>query len=135
MVSDGIEPFGAAETSNPYVQKAIETAQRANVPVFTIYSPAAGHWGHTFWRVQWGQTYLSQLADETGGEGYAESGLNPVSFTPYLNDITQRLQHQYELTFLAKPQNKAGMQPVRVTTEVPNVDLVAADRVFVPAGE
>lgn len=135
MVSDGIEPFGPAETSNPYVEKAIETAQRADIPVFTIYAPAAGHWGHTWWRVTWGQTYLSQLADETGGEGYAESGLNPVSFAPYVDDIKQRLQRQYELSFLAKPQKTSGMQRVRVTTEVPNVDLVAADRVFVPAAE
>ena len=132
MVSDGIEPYGPAESSNPYVQNAITAAQRAGIAVFTLYSPAAGHWGHTLWRTNWGLTYLSQLADETGGEGYGLSGLNVVSFTPYLDDLRQRLQHQYELTFMAKPQSKPGLQPVRITTEVPNVDLVAADRVWVP---
>lgn len=135
MVSDGIEPFGPVGTSNPYVEEAIAAAQRAEIPVFTIYAPAAGHWGHTWWRTTWGQTYLSQVADETGAEGYGEAGLNPVSFTPYLNDLSQRLQHQYELKFLAKPQKSAGLQRVRVTTEIPNADLVAANRVFVPAGE
>jgi len=134
MVTHGIEPYGPAETSNPFVQQAITAAQRANVPVFTIYAPAAGHWGHTWWRVNWGLTYLSQLADETGGEGYGQSGLVPVSFAAYFDDLTQRLQHQYDLTFQAKPQDKPGMQRVRVTSEIPNVDLVAADQVFVPAG-
>jgi len=133
MVTHGIEPYGAAETSNPFVAQAIAAAQRAAIPVFTIYAPAAGHWGHTWWRVTWGLTYLSQLADETGGEGYGDSGLVPVSFTAYFDDLNQRLRHKYELTFLAKPGSKAGMQHVRVTTEIPNVDLVAADQVFVPA--
>jgi hypothetical protein len=96
--------------------------------VFTIYSPAAGHLGHTYWRQQWGLTYLSQVADETGGEGYGTSGLNAVTFGPYLNDLSARLQRQYELTIAPKG---SGLQAVRVTTEVPNVDLVAADRVFV----
>jgi hypothetical protein len=133
MVSDGIESFAPPETSNPYVQEAIAAAQRAGIPVFAIYAPAAGHWGHTWWLLTWGQTYLSQLADETGAEGYGDSIPNPVSFMPYLNDLSQRLQRQYELTFLAKPQKTAGLQPVRVTTEIPNVDLVAADRILVPA--
>ena len=135
MVTTGIEPFGPAETSNPYVEEAITAAQRAEIPVFTIYSPAAGHWGHTWWRTTWGRNYLSELADETGAEGYGESGLNPVSFTPYLGDLSRRLQNQYELTFLAKPQKSAGLQRVRVMTEIPDADLVAADRVFVPASE
>ena len=30
-------------------------------------------------------------------------------------------------------KKKAGMQRVRLSTEVPNVELVAADRVYVPA--
>ena len=135
MLSHGIEPYGPAETSNPSVEKAIATAQRAEIPVFTVYSPAIGHWGHSWWRATWGETYLSQLADETGGEGYGRIGFDSVSFAPYLDQINQRLRHQYELTFLAKAQKSAGMQQVRVTTEVPNVDLVAADAVFVPAAQ
>jgi hypothetical protein len=135
MISDGIEPFGPAESSNPYVREAITAAQRAEVPVFTIFAPAAGHWGHTWWRINWGLTYLSQVADESGGEGYGTAGINPVSIAPYLNNLSQRLQHQYALTFVPKPQQTAGMQAVRVTTEVPQVDLVAAGRVYVAAGK
>jgi hypothetical protein len=56
----------------------------------------------------------------------------PVSFTPYLDDVTHRLGRQYLLTFLAKPEKKAGMQRVRLSTEVPNAELVGADQVYVP---
>jgi hypothetical protein len=50
-----------------------------------------------------------------------------------MEDITRKLNHQYLLTFMAKPQKKAGMQRVKVQTEVPNAELVSADRVYVPA--
>ena len=133
MISNGVEPFGPATTSNPIVTSAVEAAQRAGVPVFTIYSAADGHFSHSFWRTTWAQTYLSQLADETGGESYNFVNQN-ISFTSYLQDIAQRLNRQYRLTFLAKPKNKSGIEQVRVTTEVPRVDLVAADGVYVPAG-
>lgn len=35
------------------------------------------------------------------------------------------------LEFLAKPPKKAGLQPVKLRTEVSNVDLISADRVWV----
>jgi hypothetical protein len=59
----------------------------------------------------------------------------PVSFLPYLDDLSQKLGRQYLLTFLAKPGKKAGMQKVKVQTEVPNVELVAADAIWVPAAQ
>ena len=78
----------------------------------------------------------TRLADETGGESYyiGFSGA-PVTFAPYLDDIAQRLSHQYWLGFLAKPPKKAGMQRIKVTTEVPHVELVAQDMVYVPASQ
>lgn len=43
---------------------------RAGVTVSAIYTPGVGHFGHSYWQTYWGQIYLSQLADETGGEAY-----------------------------------------------------------------
>jgi hypothetical protein len=48
--------------------------------------------------------------------------------------LSHRLDRQYLLTFLAKPEKKSGLQPVRLRTEVRNAELVSADRVWVPAG-
>jgi hypothetical protein len=134
MVSDGIDRFGGSGPSNPYVDSAIEDAQRAGVIIFTIYTPGTGHYGHSFWRLNWGQNYLSQVSDETGGESYYLGFGAPVSLAPYLDDLTHRLTRQYLLTLLAKPERKAGFQQVKLRTEVPNAELVAADRVYVPAG-
>src|SRR5262249_17229620 len=108
MVSDGIDRFGGGGPSDPYVDSAVEQAQKAGVIVFTIYATGVGHWGHSFWRIDWGQNYLAQVADQTGGEAYFLGLGTPVSFSPYLDDLSHRLNHQYLLTFLAKPQNKAG---------------------------
>jgi hypothetical protein len=133
MVTDGIDRYWGSGPGNTYVDSVVEQAQRAGVIVFAIYTPGEGHYGHSMWRMNWGQNYLSQVADETGGEAYYLGNGAPVSFAPYLEDITRRLGRQYLLTFLAKPEKKAGMQKVKLQTEVPNAELVSADRVYVPA--
>jgi hypothetical protein len=134
MITDGIDRYWGSGPDNAYVDTVIEQAQRAGVIVYSIYTPGVGHYGHSYWRTYWGQNYLSQLSDETGGESYYLTGpAPPVSFAPYMEDITRKLNHQYLLTFMAKPQKKAGKQRVKVQTEVPNAELVSADRVYVPA--
>jgi hypothetical protein len=135
MVTDGIDRFWGGGADDPYVSDVIERAQRTGIIVFAIYTPGVGHFGHNYWSTYWGQIYLSQTAEETGGEGYY-IGFNgpPVAFAPYLDDLSKRLTHQYLLTFLAKPEKKAGMQKIRLRTEVPNAELVGPDRVYVPAG-
>ena len=72
------------------------------------------------------------MAERTGGEAYYIGFTQaPVSLTPYLDDLAHRLGHQYFLTFLAKPPKKAELVPVKLRTELPNVDLVSADRAYV----
>jgi restriction endonuclease-like protein len=83
MVSDGIDRYGPGGASDPYVDQAIEQAQRAGIVIFSIYSPGTGHVGHSLWRVNWGQNYLSQISDETGGESFYLGSGPPVSFSPY----------------------------------------------------
>lgn len=133
MITDGIDRFnGTGELQDPYLDAAIDDADRAGIIVSAIYNPGAGHFAHSYWQTYWGQIYLSQLADRTGGESYY-IGFNsaPVSFTPYLDELARRLTHQYLLTFLAKPPKKAGWVSIRLGSEVPNVDLISAGRVYV----
>jgi len=134
MATDGIDRYyGSGDLLDPYLQQAIEDAQRADVQVFAMYTPGVGHFGHSYWLTYWGQLYLSELAEKTGGEAYY-IGFNgpPVAFAPYLDDLAHRLRHQYLLTFLARPPKKSGMQRIKVTTEVHGVDLVAPNEVYVP---
>jgi len=137
MVSDGIDRYGfGTGLDDPYVNTAISDSQKAGIVVFSIYSHGSGHLGHSLWRNTWGQNFLSQVSDETGGESYYMGFGDPVSFKPYLDDITARLNgRQYLLTFLAKAEDKAGLRAVKIRTEVPKTDLAAPDRVWVPAGK
>jgi hypothetical protein len=135
MISDGIDLYyGSGDVQDPYVDDAIEQAQRAGVIVYAIYNPGAGHFAHSYWHSYWGQLYLSRVAAETGGESYYIGFSGPaVTFVPYLDDLDHRLNNQYLLTFLAKPEKKSGMQRVKIATELPNTELVGAERVYVPA--
>ena len=134
LISDGIDPMQPG-ASDSYLDETIQQAQRTGTQVYAIYASRAGHFGHTFWRVNQGQSNLSRLADETGGEAYFQGFDTPVSFAPFLDQFASRLDHQYKLTFLAKAGNKASYQHVRLETEVPNAELVTADKVYVPAAK
>ena len=137
MVTNGVDPYyGTGDTFDPYLASAIEDSQRAGILVSSIYAPGGGHFGHSYWLNYWGQIYLAKLTEETGGEGYYIGFTGPApDFSPYLRDATDRLNHQYLLTFLAKPQKKNGLQPVKLRTELHNVDLVSASRVYVPGAQ
>jgi hypothetical protein len=135
MISDGIDRYyGVGNLDDPYLSAAIDDALRAGIIVSAIYTPGVGHFGHDFYMTYWGQLYMAHLADQTGGEAYYVGFTGaPVSFTPYLDEQSSRLTHQYLLTFLAKPPKKAGLQNVKIATEVPHLDLVGPKRVWVPA--
>ena len=136
MVTDGIDRYyGSGDLSNPYLDAAIDAAGKAGIVVSAIYTPGAGHFGHSYWQTYWGQIYLSELSEKTGGEAYY-IGFNgpPVSFAPYLEEFRHRLGNQYLLGFLAKPGKKAEWRKIRLMTEVHGADLVSAGRVYVPAG-
>lgn len=133
MVTSGIDPLGGFGPINPYLDAAIDDAQRNGVVVYSIYMPAAGHGGHSFFRMNWGQNHLAELSEDTGGEAYMLGVEAPIAFAPYLDKITEQLEHQYAATILMKPQKKGTFRHVRFTTEVPNAEIVAAARVYVPA--
>ena len=130
LITSGIDPWSPPDPQNPYLQKAIADAQRGGILVHSIYYAEAGHPGHSYRSVNWGQNYLSELGDETGGEAYWQGFSSPVSFDPYLKDLAQRLQNQYLLT-LAKEEIKPGLEPVRVSATRPDVSLVTASKISV----
>jgi hypothetical protein len=135
MITNGSDHLWGNRPGNSYVDNALAQAQRAGIVVYSIYTPGGqgGRGRRAFGRMNWGQNYLTQIADGTGAQAYYLGNGAPVSFIPYLDDLSNRLQHQYLLTFQAKAEKKAGMQGVKVTTEVPNAVLVSASSVYVPA--
>ena len=101
--------------------------------VYSIFATGAGHYGHSQWSVTWGQSYLAQVAEQTGGEAWFQGFETPVSLAPYLDDLSHRLTGQYLLSFVPKPEKKAGFQRIKLRTELPNAELVGQESVYVPA--
>jgi hypothetical protein len=137
MISDGVDRYYESnDMFDPYLAEAIDDAQRAGVVVSTIYTPGVGTFYRSDWGTYWGQIYLSQVAKKTGGQAYYIGFNRPaVAFAPFLDDLANRLNHQYLLSFLAEPEKRAGLEPVKVKTSDSNTELVAADSVFVPGGQ
>ena len=135
MVTDGIDRFwDGFGLDDPYLNSVIEEAQRGGVVVNALYARGGGHFGHSPFRINWGQSYLSELADATGGEAYYLGNDTPPSFRPYFKDLTERMSHQFLLTLEAQPGKKSGFERIKLSTEVPNVELVTQRQVYVPTG-
>jgi hypothetical protein len=127
MVSPGIDGMERGP-SNPYLDHAVEHAQRAKISVSSIYCSGPFHTA----MLDFGQSNLLEIADRTGGEAYYQGSHTPLSFTPYLQKFGQRLRHQYKLTFLAYAEEKDTTQHIRIETEVPGVELEGPARVRIP---
>lgn len=134
MISSGIEALGGGYyPDNPYVTAGINSAIRAGVVVYSIYSPSVGHAGHSMWQSTWGQNFLAELSDQTGGEAYWIGYGSPVSFQPFLDQFLEAQKHQYLLTFIARPEQKSGIQQIKVSIPEKDASIAAPDRVYVKA--
>ncbi|HUI43313.1 MAG TPA: hypothetical protein VL523_15220 [Terriglobia bacterium] len=139
LVSNGIDIYrGLFDTQaavNPDLQAAIDQAHKSGATIFAIYAGGAARLSHRAGLVFNGQDSLERLTSETGGEAYFQGLSSPVAFSPFLNDLRERLGRQYVLTFAAATSEKPGLARLRVTTEVPLVKISAPNRVWVPAAQ
>jgi hypothetical protein len=131
VVNPGLGGFSGPYIS-PDVDQASQVAQRTGVIVHSIYVPGVGHYGRNYYDMNNGQNGIAKLADETGGESFFLGFQTPVSFKPHLERLQRLLDNQYFLAFAAFPNKKAGLQRVKIWTEVPKVEFVSADNVWVP---
>lgn len=76
---------------------------------------------------------MGKIRDESGGEYFSLGAQNLVSFKPYLDRLQQVLNNQYYLVFQVTPQKKAGRQRVNISTSLADLEIAAADSVWVPA--
>jgi hypothetical protein len=129
MVTSGIDPNNGPGPINPYLDEAVDMAQRAGVVVHSIYYASAGHFGHSYWQIYWGQNYLAKITEESGGEFFWQGDANPVSFSPYLSELNEHFHNQYILTFAS--DGKSGFRRLKLSTEVPHVSLVGPAKVYV----
>jgi hypothetical protein len=137
LISSGIDYFRGAGfgPKSPDLDSTIERAQKQNINVWTIYAPDAGHLGRGFFRTFQAQSNLSQLSEETGAESFFLGTGEPVTLKPYFDEISTHLSNQYLLTFIGSGGAKGRFERVRVSSELPHVEFLAAPQVFLPAAK
>jgi len=133
MVSSGVDYLhGGFCLFSADLDSTIERAQKQNVNVWTIYYPDALRSGRRF-RAFNAQSNLEKLSQETGAESFYLGLGRPVSLKPYLDQIQDRLNNQYLLSFLSGTSGKRGrFAPVKVATELNNVRFLTPTAVYLP---
>jgi hypothetical protein len=127
--------LGTMPTVSLDADTASNASQRYKVIVHSIYATGIGRLGRNSWEAQLGQSGIAKIADETGGEYFALGTQNLISFKPYLDRLQKIFENQYYLVFPATPQKKAGLQRVRITTDVENAEIAAAENTWVAAAK
>jgi hypothetical protein len=133
MISDGVDRFrGPFEPVSPDLEPAYQEAQRKGIPIYAIYVSGVGGVTRNSYPILNGQGSLSRLAGETGGEAFFGGFTAPVSLKPCLQELGQMLQHQYLVSFRVRPDEEDSYQHFKFATQVPNVELIAPEHIFVP---
>jgi hypothetical protein len=128
----GAGPVGMPTISTD-ATTASEASQRAGVIVHGIYAVGVGRAGRNSWEAQMGQSGVGMIADQSGGEYFALGTQNQISFKPYLDRLQKIFENQYYLVFRATPKKKSELQRVKISTEIADVEIAAADSVWVPS--
>jgi hypothetical protein len=133
LISNGIDPATNELFLSRSAETALETAQRAGVTFYAIYHPSADYTTTDWSKLHAGQVLLAHVANETGGESYFV-GFGPLpSFGPMLADLSDHLKNSYLLRFLAIAAGGPGaLQEISVKSKVPDVDVMAPLRVWIP---
>jgi hypothetical protein len=129
MITNGVDPYnGSTSITNqdsPYVASAVTDAQRAGVPVYSIYYNDAGFRGG---RGSFsGQSYLQQMAQGTGGTSYYQGTGSPVSLAPFLKQFHDAIVETYVATFPVDGNKK--MVSLKLSTSLPKTKLNAPQQV------
>ena len=129
MITNGVDPYnGSTSITNqdsPYVASAVTDAQRAGVPVYSIYYSDAGFRGG---RGSFsGQSYLQQVAQGTGGTSYYQGTGSPVSLAPFLKQFHDAIAETYVATFAI--EGNKNMVNLKVSTTLPKTRLSAPQQV------
>jgi hypothetical protein len=115
MITDGVDYYDMRyDPEDPYVQAAIDDSVRSQLIVYSIYWRNVGRADRSFYENNAGQNLLTELTQATGGQNYWEGMGNPVSFQPYFDDIQQRLNHQFEVSFMAPSNGKPQLASFRL---------------------
>lgn len=129
MLTDGVDRYYTPSIiADPYVEAATQNALKHGVMVYSIYLRGAGFYGRGLWLTTVAQSRLLQVSQDTGGYAYFQDMTDPVTISPFLADLQQRLQNQYRVTITPRG---TGLQPVKYRTELPGVKVEGPSQIYV----
>ncbi len=124
LVSDGLDISRGIDSSSATqsidLQRAINDAQRRGIAVYAFYSPSVVTPNAIL--IANAQSSLQRLADETGGRAFFQGSGAPVSFDPFLKNLTSSLETQIALTYLSTHLDK-GFHRIKIRSATPGVEL------------
>ena len=97
LISDGLDVSRGFDYSSSVdsidIQRAAREAQKRGVAIYSFYAPAAGltSWNRT--AINFGQSALNRLSDETGGRAFFQ-GTSFVTFDSYFRDLSRTINRQ-----------------------------------------
>jgi hypothetical protein len=72
-----------------------------------------------------------EVSQETGGYAYSLGFTDPVTITPFLKDLQDRLDNQYRVTIEELKSNEKGVQPVKLRSELRGLKIEGPTHVYV----
>ena len=136
MITDGVDYYYLQyDPEDPYVQSAIQDSARAHLVVYSIYWGNAGRFDRSGYANDEGQNLLLEVTAATGGNSYWMGMGNPVSLSPYFDDVSRRLNNQYELGFTAPMSGRPEMANLKVKINAPDVKVTAPQETWIGPGE
>ncbi len=97
LISDGLDVSRGFDYSSSVdsidLHRATLEAKKRGVAIYSFYAPSAGltSWNRT--AINFGQSALNRLSEETGGRAFFQ-GTSFVTFDAYFKDLSRRLNQQ-----------------------------------------
>lgn len=98
LISDGLDTsrgFDIDSAANTVdLLHAIKEAQKRNVSVYSFYAPTVGLTSFNRLAVNYGQSSLNRISNETGGRAFFQ-GTSYVTFDSYFDSLRETLNERY----------------------------------------
>jgi len=132
MITDGVDEYERRfDPDDPYVQAAKSDAVKAGLVVYSIYWRGQGQADNSAYQNNAGQSLLLDVTAATGGKSFWQGTGNPVSFQPFLEELSRRFKNQYELSFITDFNGKPQVEQMKLKLSVPGTEVDAPHEVFV----
>jgi hypothetical protein len=131
-ITDGVDYYYRRyDPDDPYVQASITDTVRAGITVYSIYWKNTGRIDNTFYGNSTGENLMDEVTQATGGTNFWQGFGNPVSFQPFFDELTRRLNNQYEVAFTAPLNGRSQVENFDFKLTAPGASVDAPKDVIV----